>query len=91
MGDCVAVSLNNRIDFFGNTINIASRLVEEAKSEEVVISDSALSSRELRDLIDDEDSRLKVHQTDVSLKGYENVHFEAKRLVLRNSTLRLVV
>lgn len=91
MGDCVAVSLNNRIDFFGNTINIASRLVEEAKSEEVVISDSALSSRELRDLIDDQASRLKVHQTDVSLKGYENVHFEAKRLVLRNSTLRLVV
>lgn len=46
-GDCFAVTLNNRIDYFGNTVNFAARLVEKANSDELVISDETLAHKDL--------------------------------------------
>lgn len=37
-GSCLAVTLNDRLDYFGQTVNLAARLQEEARGGEVVIS-----------------------------------------------------
>ena len=90
-GDCVSVILNNRIDYFGSTVNIASRLVEYAKPEEVIISNSSYLCPELREYLYKDQEELKMQEFNTKLRGFEHQIFEAKRISLRNSPLRLVV
>lgn len=90
-GNGIAVTLNNRIDFFGNTINIASRLVENAGSEQLVISSDACKNRNLELYLKNHKDEIKVKHFDVTLKGAEEKTFEAKCLSMHNSSLRLVV
>lgn len=90
-GDCVAVTLNNRIDYFGSTINIASRLVDYAHGEEVVISSVSYQCPYLKEYLADRRENLKIHHFDASLKGFESETFEAKRITMQTSPLRLVV
>lgn len=90
-GDCIAVTLNNRIDFFGNTINVAARLVEEASREELIISNEAYENRKMEAFISENKSKINVRHHDLSLKGFEESAFQVKRLSLNNTPLRLVI
>ncbi len=90
-GNGIAVTLNNRIDFFGNTINIASRLVENAGSEQLVISGEACKNRNLEVFLQKQKDEIRIKHFDVILKGSEDKTFEAKCLSMHNSSLRLVV
>ena len=38
-GPCIAVTLNERLDYFGTTINTASRFVEMSAGDDLIISD----------------------------------------------------
>ncbi len=90
-GDCVAVTLNNRIDYFGNTVNIASRLVDFARGDEVVISGEVYNCPDLKNFLQHERSYLRIHHFDAELKGFEHQCFEAKRISMQRTPLRLVV
>lgn len=90
-GNGIAVTLNNRIDFFGNTINIASRLVENAGTEQLVISSDAYKNRNLQLFLKGYKEKIRVKHFDVTLKGAEEKTFEAKCLSMHSSSLRLVV
>ena len=48
-GRCLAVNANERLDYFGTTINLAARLVDCSRGGEVAISDEAFSRPTLRD------------------------------------------
>jgi class 3 adenylate cyclase len=50
-GPCIAVTLNDRLDYFGSTVNIAARLVTAADAGEVVVSDEALADPSLASLL----------------------------------------
>ncbi len=91
VGDCTALTLNNTIDYFGNTVNIASRLVEKASSQELVISNEAYRCQKLRNFLKDKQDKITVSDFDTSLKGFEEIDFEVKRLSMSKSALRLVV
>jgi class 3 adenylate cyclase len=41
-GPCIVVTLNGRLDYFGETVNIAARLGELAKGDDVVLSHAIL-------------------------------------------------
>ncbi len=41
-GPCIVVTLNGRLDYFGETVNIAARLGEMAKGDDVVLSHAIL-------------------------------------------------
>jgi class 3 adenylate cyclase len=90
-GDSVAVSLNDRIDYFGNTINIASRLVEMAEANELIISEDAFNCAQIRDYMSDRDDDFRIEHYNLSLKGFKGQYFKAKRLALNYPSLRLVV
>jgi len=90
-GNGIAVTLNNRIDFFGNTINIASRLVENAGCEQLVISSDACKNRSLEQYLKSHNDEIRISHFDVTLKGAEEKTFEAKCLSMHNSSLKLVV
>jgi len=39
VGPCLAVNANERLDFFGTTVNFAARLVEHASGDDLVLAD----------------------------------------------------
>lgn len=91
VGDCMAVSLNNRVDYFGNHVNIASRLVNFANSTEVVISADAYECPELKEFMRYRAGSVRIHSREVNLKGFDDESFEILQLSQKVSPLRLVV
>jgi class 3 adenylate cyclase len=64
-GACLAVTLNDRLDYFGQTVNIAARVQALAGADEIVVTDDVLSLPGAADLI----SGLQIDGSSVALKG----------------------
>lgn len=79
-GDCIAVTLNNRIDYFGKTVNISSRLVEKACENEVVVSNEVFTDSGFQSFLRSEKRKLNICSLDASLKGCENSLYELKKI-----------
>lgn len=91
VGDCMAVSLNNRIDYFGNNVNVASRLVNFANGSEVVVSADAYECPELKEYLQNRQHTVRIHSREVTLKGFDDEPFEILQMTQKESPLRLVV
>lgn len=50
-GPCIAVNLNERQDYFGQTVNIASRVQQLATSQEIFATEPVLGDSRSRDLL----------------------------------------
>jgi adenylate cyclase len=78
-GPCIAVTLNDRLDYFGSTVNMAARLEGLSTGNDVIISHALYDDPEVRALIDSED--LAAKPFDVELKGFEKERFELWRVM----------
>jgi class 3 adenylate cyclase len=67
-GPCLAVRANDRLDYFGSTVNIAARLQAQAHASEVVITERLSREPAVKSLIGNLPSR----PFDASLKGIRN-------------------
>jgi len=92
-GSCVAVNLNNRIDYFGSTVNIASRFVDFASENEVIISHVACSKvdSDIRQILEDFKDINIVENIDAQLKGFNSESFQVKSIKIDKTPLRLVI
>lgn len=72
-GPCIAVTLNERLDYFGSTVNIAARLEKLSAGGEVIISDAVAKDPEVQLLLQDSGAE----EFEAKLKGLEQ---EAVRL-----------
>ncbi|MBI2332414.1 MAG: adenylate/guanylate cyclase domain-containing protein [Chloroflexi bacterium] len=72
-GPCIAVNLNDRLDYFGTTVNLASRLVDMSSGQDLVLSDEFHDDPEVSVLLEDDElgARVEPHVT-TSLKGFED-------------------
>jgi class 3 adenylate cyclase len=68
-GPLIAVTLNDRLDYFGQTVNIASRVQNLANAEEIWITDAVFDSTGVTELL--RDRQLSVE--DAHLRGIEQV------------------
>lgn len=66
-GACLAVRANDRLDFFGTTVNVAARLQGQARSGELVLMGEAAEQPEIAALLTDRPRR----SFDAGLKGIE--------------------
>jgi adenylate cyclase len=73
-GPCIAVTLNDRLDYFGSTVNIAARLVGLAGSDEIIISSTVKNDPEVADWMKSNASPVTPIQA--KLKGLENENFD---------------
>jgi len=80
-GPCIAVTLNDRLDYFGSTVNMAARLEGLSCGADVIISRSVYEDAKVRELIDSEN--LSAEEFDMSLKGFEDERFELWRVSRR--------
>lgn len=51
-GPCIAVTLNERLDYFGTTVNLASRLQEESRGDDIVFSTSVADDPAISRILD---------------------------------------
>ena len=80
-GPCIAVTLNDRLDYFGSTVNMAARLEGLSSGSDVIISGSVFEDARVRELIDSEDYTAEPFS--MSLKGFEDERFELWRVSRR--------
>ena len=78
VGPCLVVTLNGRLDYFGRVVNIAARLGELAKGNDVVMSHAILSSAEACALAD---SLGELRSLTAELRGLPE-NFDLYRLVI---------
>ena len=64
-GACLAVTLNDRLDYFGQTVNIAARVQALSGADEIVVTDDVLSLPGAAELVAD----LELETSAVQLKG----------------------
>jgi len=77
-GPCIAVTLNDRLDYFGSTVNMAARLEGLSSGADVIISRSVYEDAKVRELI--EAGGFSAVEFDMSLKGFEDERFELWRV-----------
>jgi class 3 adenylate cyclase len=77
-GPCIAVTLNDRLDYFGSTVNLAARLEGLSTGDDVIISRALYDDPEVRALVDS--GEIKANAFDVELKGFEKERFELWRV-----------
>ena len=74
VGPCIAVTLNDRLDYFGSTVNLASRLEGQSTGDDVIVSTAVFSDPEVRDLLNDPANGFVATRFEMSLKGFEEQH-----------------
>jgi class 3 adenylate cyclase len=79
-GPSIAVTLNERLDYFGTTVNIASRLEKFARSDDIILSDAVHEDPELRDYLADTDHRFQIEPFEEMLKGFDDECFHLWRV-----------
>ncbi len=77
-GPCIAVTLNDRLDYFGSTVNLAARLESLSTGNDVIISRALYDDPEVRELLDSEGFEAVPFQHE--LKGFAEEQFELWRV-----------
>jgi class 3 adenylate cyclase len=80
-GPCIAVTLNDRLDYFGSTVNMAARLECQSSGSDVIISRSVFEDPKVQELI--ESDSFDAVPFEMGLKGFENESFELWRVSRR--------
>ncbi len=77
-GPCIAVTLNDRLDYFGSTVNMAARLESLSTGNDVIISRALYDDPEVREFLASEN--LQATQFEMLLKGFQEERFELWRV-----------
>jgi len=70
-GPCIAVTLNNRLDYFGSTVNIAARLPHFSNGGEVIFSQSVRDDPETIRFLEKNTAPNSLTRFQAEVKGYK--------------------
>ena len=79
-GPCLAISQNERLDYFGTTVNVCSRLCGLSSGSDIVASPQVLQDPEVAALLADSGSGLGARRDAAALRGFSDAPFEFWRL-----------
>jgi class 3 adenylate cyclase len=77
-GPCLAATLNDRLDYFGSTVNLAARLERHAAGDDVIVSDAVRHDPEVAALVTG--GQVVAARFDAELKGFDDELFAVWRL-----------
>ncbi len=80
-GSCIAVNLNERLDYFGTVVNIAARLESLSSGQDIVLSGGMYLDPEVLDYLKN-DEPLTITPFGSTLKGFGEKQFELWRLIV---------
>jgi class 3 adenylate cyclase len=81
-GPCIAVTLNDRLDYFGSTVNIAARLEGQSSGQDVIISEMVFNDPEVVALLDGSEQGLSAQRIETTLKGFGEQRFGLWRVAM---------
>jgi class 3 adenylate cyclase len=67
LGPCLAVTLNDRLDYFGSTVNTAARIEHECRGGQIVASLAVCQAEQARRLLEESGAQLEAEV--VQLRG----------------------
>jgi len=67
LGPCIAVTLNDRLDYFGSTVNLAARLQGESTGGDIVISERLATDPAVRELL----TRFALTDESAEIRGFD--------------------
>ena len=79
-GPCIAVTLNDRLDYFGSTVNMAARLEGLSTGSDVIISRAVYEDPEVRHLINSANGELRATPFEIELRGFDDERFQLWRV-----------
>ena len=80
-GPAMAVTLNDRLDYFGTTVNIASRLEGQAQGDDLIVSDEVMQHAEVQQVLVEAHAASEAFTA--PLKGFVDEEFKLHRIRLR--------
>lgn len=69
-GPCIGVSLNDKLDYFGSTVNIAARLEKFATGDDIIISQPVFADPEVTRFLKAQASNLTTTSFESELRGF---------------------
>ncbi|MFP6642963.1 MAG: adenylate/guanylate cyclase domain-containing protein [Candidatus Latescibacterota bacterium] len=79
-GPCIAVTLNDRLDYFGSTVNVAARLQDLSVGGDIIVSDSVCDDPEVAEYLHEHGAGLVVDHLQQSLRGFDGKTFSIARV-----------
>jgi class 3 adenylate cyclase len=79
-GPCLAINQNDRLDYFGTTVNVGARLCSLSTGSDIVVSGPVLGDPEVATLMESGGEQLRARQDSAALKGIGGDAFEFWRL-----------
>lgn len=79
-GPCIAVTLNDRLDYFGSAVNIAARLVGMSTGDDVIISARVYHDPEVGEVLAEWGEQVHTAAVAATLKGFDAERFELWRM-----------
>ncbi|MEZ4590139.1 MAG: DUF5939 domain-containing protein [Chloroflexota bacterium] len=80
-GHSIAVTLNERLDYFGTNINIAARLEKFSQGNDLILSDFVYADPEVQAFIHDAAAPMQAEAFETQLKGFDDECFNLWRIV----------
>src|SRR5262249_26344217 len=77
-GPCIAVTLNDRLDYFGSTVNMAARLEGLSTGSDVIISRAIFEDASVAELLASD--KYDASPFEMTLKGFEEEQVELWRV-----------
>lgn len=78
-GPCIAVTMNDRLDYFGSTVNLASRLERFSSGTDLIISGAVRDDPEVAALLS-APGGLAIERFEAQLKGFDEEQFPLWRV-----------
>jgi class 3 adenylate cyclase len=79
-GPCIAVTMNDRLDYFGSVVNMAARLERLSSGEDIVLSDAVRNDPEVAALLSAAENQLILEPFEAQLKGFDEAQFHLWRV-----------
>lgn len=77
-GPSIAVNLNDKLDYFGSTINLAARLVDASQGNDILISRNVFNDPEVKELL--RKQSCTTQELFINLKGFGAEEFQLQRI-----------
>lgn len=85
-GPCIAVTLNEKLDYFGSNINIAARLETQSTGQDIIISNALCTDPEVADWLAQPECDVFAEPFKATLKGFGDEEFILWRIRRRRPT-----
>lgn len=74
------MTLNDRLDYFGSTVNMAARLEGLSNGNDVIVSAEVCADPEVKELLANPATELIATRFEAPLKGFQHESFELWRV-----------